>query len=174
MRKPRPSTADNSTHDQHLCVSASRSLTRVVIASDQQDVCILCTRIKGVSDGPTCHGNEGSLTLFVKRDEQVTVEELREAAARKNMTIPAKDENDYLELVRAADIAVKHVEHLPSYIDPRLVPKTGETVEDLVKAREVLKPTPEDNPLKAWSHKVSSPSILASHHLTILTNIGRA
>lgn len=87
------------------------------------------------------------------------MEELREAAARTNMIIPAKDEKDYLGLVRAADIAVQHVAGLPPYIDPRLVPKTGG---DLAKERAVIKPTAEENPLKAWSHKASaqSPSIV--------------
>lgn len=84
------------------------------------------------------------------------MEELREAAARKNIIIPSKDENDYLGLVRAADVAVKHVESLPSYVDPRLVPKTtGEAGDGLAKTRLVVKPTPEENPLGAWSHKVS-------------------
>lgn len=93
------------------------------------------------------------------RDEQVSLKELRAAAERVNMTIPAQDEDDYLGLVRAADVAVKHVERLPAYIDPRLLPTCLSHKEatppphDLAKARRVVKPTPEQNPLGAWSHQ---------------------
>lgn len=69
------------------------------------------------------------------------------------MTIPAREENDYLGLVRAADVAVKHVERLPTYVDPRLLPNEEASKDLLAQARGVVKPTPEENPLKAWSHK---------------------
>lgn len=96
--------------------------------------------------------------LTAHRDEQVSLKELREAAERVNMAIPAQDEDDYLGLVRAADVAVKHVERLPAYIDPRLLPtclshKEATPPHDLAKARRVVKPTPEQNPLGAWSHQ---------------------
>lgn len=67
------------------------------------------------------------------------------------MVIPPQEEVDYLGLVRAADVAVQHVQGLPKYIDPRLVP--AGTTEELAKARAVVKPTPEENPLGAWSHQ---------------------
>lgn len=91
----------------------------------------------------------------------MTLEELRETGARLNMIIPAKDEVDYLGLVRAADIAVQHVQGLPKYIDQRLVP--GGTTDELAKARAVVKPTAEENPLKAWSHRchIQLPQITA-------------
>lgn len=85
----------------------------------------------------------------------MTVEELRDVAAKRNITIPAKDEGDFLTLIRAADLAVKHVDALPSYVDPRLAPAGASGPEGLEKLRPFTKPTPEDNPLNAWSHKAS-------------------
>lgn len=85
----------------------------------------------------------------------MTIEELRDVAAKRNITIPAKDESDFLTLLRAADLAVKHVDALPPYVDPRLAPDGAPDPEGLAKLRLFTKPAPEDNPLNAWSHKAS-------------------
>lgn len=85
----------------------------------------------------------------------MTLEELREVAAKRNLIIPDKDEGDFLTLLRAADLAVKHVDALPPYLDPRLVASDASGLAGLAEARPFTKVEPEDNPLNAWSHKVS-------------------
>ncbi|KAJ4390947.1 hypothetical protein N0V93_004546 [Gnomoniopsis smithogilvyi] len=89
----------------------------------------------------------------VSEHEQVTVEELRDVAAKRNITIPSKDEGDFLTLLRAADLAVKHVDTLPPYVDHRLAPDGVSGSVGLAKLRPYTKPLQEDNPLNAWSHK---------------------
>lgn len=79
----------------------------------------------------------------------MTLEELREIVAKRNIRIPEKDEGDFLTLVRAADYAIKYVDNLPAYVHPRLLPQ-----EDVAKTRPYTKPAPHENPLNAWSHKV--------------------
>lgn len=99
-------------------------------------------------------------TLFESscRDQQVTVQELRDIAAKRNLTIPAKDEGDFLTLLRAADIAIKHVDAMPPYVDPRLVPQDTPNPADLATTRPFTKVAPGENPLNAWSHKASTVS----------------
>lgn len=104
----------------------------------------------------------------------MTIKELRDIAAKRNFIIPAADESDYLTLLRAADLAVKHVDALPPYVDPRLVPKDVVTAEDLPKTRLYTKLSAEENPLNAWSHKVRADVgsvrrnfVLMMHSLTL-------
>lgn len=92
--------------------------------------------------------------------QQVTLEELREVAAKRKLKISEKDEQDYLALLRAADLAISHVDSLPPYIDPRLLPEPDGS-QDMVKARLFWKPSPDENPLNAWSHKVSLAPVLS-------------
>lgn len=90
---------------------------------------------------------------------QVTLEELREVAAKRNVKIPTKDEQDYLTLLRAADLAINHIDSLPPYIDPRLLPEAGGD-QDGAKVRLFRKPPSGENPLNAWSHQVWLPPAL--------------
>lgn len=105
----------------------------------------------------------------------MTLEELREVAAKRNLTIPAKDEQDYLALLRAADLAINHVDSLPPYIEPCLLPKGVEGAASTAEARPYTKLDPVDNPLNAWSHKASQththvlPSMLLGRNVALTT-----
>lgn len=85
----------------------------------------------------------------------MTLEELQKVAAKRNLVVPAKHEQDYLTLLRAADLAINYVDSYPPYIDPRLLPKGVDDSIDTAKARPFTKLPLEDNPLNAWSHKAS-------------------
>ena len=73
---------------------------------------------------------------------------LKEIAARRNITIPtARDAEDYLRLLRADEAILKHLGDSSDYIHPSLLPQ------DVVGSRKYWKPSKEDNPLNAWSHR---------------------
>jgi amidase len=81
----------------------------------------------------------------------VTLEELREAAATCGFLIPPKsrDEESFLLYQNSFDFVAKGIADLPEYVDPRLLP-TPTTAE-----RNCMRTAANDNPLNAWSHKVS-------------------
>ncbi|KAJ9157590.1 Amidase [Pleurostoma richardsiae] len=87
------------------------------------------------------------MSVFFSSDiepQNVTLQDLRGAAARKKLTISEKDEGDYLNLLRAADAAVRHVAELPKYTPPSLLPSSVPGYKRL---------STEENLLNAWSHK---------------------
>lgn len=101
----------------------------------------------------------------------MTLEKLRETAAKRNFTIPANDEHDYLALLQAADLAINHVDSLPAYTEPRLLPRGVGESESLAEARPFTKPEPRDNPLNAWSHKVSMAAFPGGRDIPLKANL---
>ena len=74
------------------------------------------------------------------------------AANAKGFTLPpgSQDETDFLLLQNSFDAVASAVAEIPEYIDPRLEPTAVEGGE-----RKWTKTAPEDNPLNAWSHRVT-------------------
>ncbi|THW47197.1 amidase signature enzyme [Aureobasidium pullulans] len=107
----------------------------------------------------------------------VTKEELHTAAKARGFSIPvgSQDETDFLLLQNSFDAVASAVAALPEYIDPRLEPTTVEGGE-----RKWSRPSSEENPLNAWSHKTnlkaSSPTskTLAGKTLAMKDNISVA
>jgi amidase len=83
----------------------------------------------------------------------VTKEELHASARGRGFSIPAgsQEETDFLLLQNSFDAVASAVAALPEYIDPRVEPTPVEGGE-----RKWSRPTPEENLLNAWSHKVRS------------------
>lgn len=81
----------------------------------------------------------------------MTKEELHAAAKGRGFSIPvgSQEETDFLLLQNSFDAVASVVAALPEYIDPRLEPVSTEGGK-----RKWSKPTSEENPLNAWSHKV--------------------
>lgn len=69
--------------------------------------------------------------------------------ASLGFNVQPKDGADYLELLRSAVAEIDTVDKLPEYRDPRLTWATEENT------RTYTKPEPSENPLNAWSHRVS-------------------
>jgi hypothetical protein len=86
----------------------------------------------------------------------VTKEELHAAAKGRGFSIPAgsQEETDFLLLQNSFDAVASAVAALPEYIDPRVEPTPVEGGE-----RKWSRPSPEKNPLNAWSHKVSGSDV---------------
>jgi hypothetical protein len=78
----------------------------------------------------------------------ISIDQLHNLSSKTVFKIPKKDEEDYLLLLNAAGSAIQQVDQLPGFVDPRLVPLPG--------TRTFFKPKEAENPLGAWSHKVSS------------------
>jgi amidase len=83
----------------------------------------------------------------------VTKEELHASARGRGFSIPAgsQEETDFLLLQNSFDAVASAVAALPEYIDSRVEPTPVEGGE-----RKWSRPTPEENLLNAWSHKVRS------------------
>lgn len=76
----------------------------------------------------------------------VTVEVLRQVAARNNITIPDHDIEGYLAVLQSAELTAATVDALPDYIDERLLPTpTAGGV------RKYSRPAMND--MNAWSHQ---------------------
>lgn len=81
----------------------------------------------------------------------VSTEVFRKLAASLGFPIQPQDEKDYLELLRGAVAAVDTVQSMPAYHHPLIA--------DDSTGRTYSVPIPSENPLNAWSHRVSlSPS----------------
>lgn len=90
-----------------------------------------------------------SIVAIADGPRQVTAHVLHDVAAKNNITIPNKDDEEgYLLLLESMDAVVKHVEALPDYIDPSLQP-----VEVIGGARKWWKD--EHNSRNAWSHRTN-------------------
>ena len=88
-----------------------------------------------------------SIVALADGPRQVTTDTLHDVAAKNNIIIPTKDDEDgYLLLLESLDAVVKHVEALPDYIDPSLKP-----VEVVGETRKWWKE--EKNSRNAWSHR---------------------
>jgi amidase len=88
-----------------------------------------------------------SIVAIADGPRQVTAAVLHDVAAKNNIKIPNKqDEEGYLLLLESLDAVVKHVEALPDYIDPSLRP-----VEVVGGMRKWWKE--EKNARNAWSHR---------------------
>lgn len=87
----------------------------------------------------------------------VTKEELHAAAKGRGFSIPtgSQEETDFLLLQNSFDAVASAVAALPEYIDPRVEPTPVEGGE-----RKWSKPTSAENPLNAWSHKVSISGVI--------------
>lgn len=78
----------------------------------------------------------------------MTASELQRSVQASGFTIDDEDERrDYLLLLQSADAVIQALEEEDDYIHPALRPV--ETLE----ARSYWRPTVEDNPLNAWSHR---------------------
>ncbi len=73
----------------------------------------------------------------------------QKVVASLGFTMTPADEADYLELVKAMEAEVLAVEAMPDYVDPRLMPAPA------AATRTYERPAKADNPLNAWSHKVT-------------------
>lgn len=77
-----------------------------------------------------------------------TANDLKDLAAQLNIELPdGKDADDYLRLLWSFEAVMKQVEDGSDYIHPTLKPRALST------SRQYWKPSPEDNPLNAWSHR---------------------
>ncbi|KIW98520.1 uncharacterized protein Z519_00181 [Cladophialophora bantiana CBS 173.52] len=80
------------------------------------------------------------------QQSSVTLDVLHDVAARNNIRIPSKvDEEAYLLVLQSADMTAASVNSLPDYIDPRLEPVPT------IGGREYWKP--KKNSHNAWSHQ---------------------
>lgn len=76
-----------------------------------------------------------------------TAKQLEELAAQLSINISnSADRDDYLRLLWSFESVMKHIEDSPDYIPTALKPQPVST------SREFSRPSPEDNPLNAWSH----------------------
>jgi amidase len=73
---------------------------------------------------------------------------LNSIAAEYEIKIPVNDQEDYLWLLQTAELFAKELEESPDYIHPALAPSLSSRGN-----RTFWKPTTEDNPLGAWSHR---------------------
>jgi amidase len=90
-----------------------------------------------------------SIVALADGPRQVTADELHEIAAKNNITISNKDDEEgYLLLLESLDAVVKQVEALPDYVDPSLEP-----VAVVGGARKWWKE--ERNSRNAWSHRTN-------------------
>jgi len=102
----------------------------------------------------------------------VTKEELHAAAKGRGFSIPvgSQEETDFLLLQNSFDAVASVVAALPEYIDSRLEPVPTEGGD-----RKWSKPTSEENPLNAWSHKVGKSGVkwLSTVFNSIIRQISR-
>jgi amidase len=88
----------------------------------------------------------------------VTVDDLREVAAKNNIIVPEHDVEGYLAVLQSAEETAATVDALPDYIDPRLLPTPT-----LGGVRRHSRPLLND--MNAWSHQTSLLAVNPSSNL---------
>ncbi|OIW24528.1 amidase signature enzyme [Coniochaeta ligniaria NRRL 30616] len=77
-----------------------------------------------------------------------TAEDLKDLAAQINAELTdSEDTDNYLRLLWSFEAVMKQIGEGPDYIHPALQPQALST------GRHYWKPSPEDNPFNAWSHR---------------------
>src|SRR5436305_6327989 len=100
----------------------------------------------------------------------VTIDVLRNVAAKNNITIPTADEEAYLVFLQSADATIASVNQLPNYVDPRLNPVP-------VVGGERTYWKAEQNSLNGWSHRTclvaekASSNVLQGRSVAIKDNM---
>ncbi len=78
----------------------------------------------------------------------ITLETFRQIVALHGFTMKPQDEADYFAIIQGVEEGVNYVTNLSAYQEPSLAPTVDPS------ARNYSVPSPRENPLNAWSHRV--------------------